>query len=44
MASAIWAAYAAAIATLAAPGGLGLGSAQRFAVNKQNAHSIGVVP
>ncbi|KAK1756490.1 hypothetical protein QBC47DRAFT_445063 [Echria macrotheca] len=44
MATAIWAAYAAAIATLAAPAGLGLSSAQRFAVNKQNAFSIPVVP
>jgi len=44
MASVIWAAYAAAIATLAAPAGLGLSPAQRFAINKQNAFSIPVVP
>ncbi|KAK3939647.1 hypothetical protein QBC46DRAFT_459560 [Diplogelasinospora grovesii] len=43
-ASTIWAAYAAAIATLAGPGGLGLTNLQRFAINKQNDFSIPVVP
>jgi len=42
--SAIWAAYAAAIATLASPAGLGLTSSQRFAINPQNSYSIPVVP
>ena len=41
--SIIWAAYASAIATLAAPGGLGLTSSQTFYINKQNAYAIPVV-
>jgi len=44
MATTLWAAYAAAIASLAAPAGLNLGSTQRFAISNQNDFSIPAVP
>lgn len=42
--AALWGAYATALVSLVAPGGLGLNPAQRFSIAQQNLFSIPVVP